>query len=101
MSGQDEHTGHPGHVHDPDQTLVRLAHRIGDFFAAYPEHAEAIDGVAGHIRKFWEPRMRRQLYAYLDGPHGGAGLGDLVREACTSRRALLAPEGAEPRLKDG
>ena len=74
MSGQDEHTGHPGHVHDPDQTLVRLANRIGDFFAAYPEHAEAIDGVAGHIRKFWEPRMRRQLYAYLDGPHGGAGL---------------------------
>jgi formate dehydrogenase subunit delta len=91
----------PAHAHDPDQTLVRLANRIGDFFSAFPDRAEAIDGVASHLRKFWEPRMRRQLYAYLDGPQRGAGLGDLVREAVTSRRAWLAPEDAAPRLTDG
>lgn len=94
MNGSSEHTGHAAHVHDPDQTLVRLANRIGDFFSAYPDRVEAIEGVASHIRKFWEPRMRRQLYAYLDGPQGGAGLGDLVQEAVLSRRALLMPSGA-------
>lgn len=86
----------PSHSHDPDQTLVRLANRIGDFFVAFPDREEAIEGVVSHIRKFWEPRMRRQLYAYLDGPQGGAGLGDLVREAVTSRRALLAPAEVRP-----
>jgi len=94
MSGQGEHTGHAAHVHDPDQTLVRLANRIGEFFEAFPDRAEAIEGVASHLRKFWEPRMRRQLYAYLDGPQAGAGLSDLVREAVLSRRPLLAPEEA-------
>ena len=77
--------------HDPDATLVRLANRIGDFFAAFPDHEEAIDGVADHLRKFWEPRMRRQLYGYLDGSAAGAGLSTLVLQAVLSRRALLDP----------
>ena len=77
--------------HDPDATLVRLANRIGDFFAAFPDRDEAIDGVAQHIRKFWEPRMRRHLYAYLDGPRQGEGLSALVRAAALARRDQLAP----------
>jgi formate dehydrogenase subunit delta len=83
----------PGHApgHDPDQTIVRLANRIGDFFAAFPDREEAVDGVANHIRKFWEPRMRRQLYAHLDGPAAGAGLCELVQAAARSRRAALFP----------
>lgn len=81
----------PAPHHDPDQTLVRLANRIGDFFAAYPCHAEAVEGVATHIHKFWEPRMRRRLYAYLDGPQQGAGLSELVRIAVVERRAELEP----------
>lgn len=80
--------------HDPDATLVRLANRIGDFFAAFPDRDEAIDGVAQHIRKFWEPRMRRRLYAYLDGPRQGEGLTELVRAAVLARRAALEPAGA-------
>lgn len=78
--------------HDPDATLVRLANRIGDFFEAFPDREEAIDGVAQHLRKFWEPRMRRQLYAYLDGPAAGAGLSSLVLSAVTARRAQLQPQ---------
>ncbi|PXW93685.1 formate dehydrogenase delta subunit [Sphaerotilus hippei] len=84
--------------HDPDLTLVRLANRIGDFFASFPDHEEAIDGVTQHLRKFWEPRMRRRLYAYLDGPAGGAGLSDLVREAVIRARGILAPADREPSL---
>ncbi|MDZ7858006.1 formate dehydrogenase subunit delta [Sphaerotilus sp.] len=80
------------HSHGPDQTVVRLANRIGEFFAVFPDREEAIEGVASHIRKFWEPRMRRQLYAHLDGPAAGAGLSELVLATVKARRALLMPE---------
>lgn len=78
-------------THSDPQTLVRLANRIGEFFAAYPCHEEAVEGVASHIRKFWEPRMRRQLYAHLDGTAQGEGLSELVRETAQVRRAQLHP----------
>jgi formate dehydrogenase subunit delta len=70
--------------------LVHMANRIGDFFAAMPERAEAVDGVATHIKKFWEPRMRRQILEHLDKERG-AGLSDLVREALSAHRAGLQP----------
>ncbi len=76
---------------DPEN-LVRMANRIGEFFAALPDHAEACDGVATHLRRYWEPRMRRQLLAQLD--RGEAqGLTGLVREALERHRALLEPAG--------
>ena len=34
--------------------LVRMANRIGEFFEAMPERDEALQGIAEHIRKFWE-----------------------------------------------
>ncbi|MBK6852609.1 MAG: formate dehydrogenase subunit delta [Burkholderiales bacterium] len=73
--------------------LVRMINRIGDFYAAYPDRAEALAGIAEHVRKFWEPRMRRQLYAHLDGPAAGEGLSDLVRQAALERRDELLPPG--------
>lgn len=61
-----------------EHVMVHKANSIAQFFAAYP-HEEAVTGVADHLRKFWEPRMRRQLFAYIDA--GGAGLHALVPEA--------------------
>lgn len=69
--------------------LVHMANRIGEFFAAMPEHDEAVDDIASHLQKFWEPRMRRGLLAHLD--EGGEGLLPLVREAIERHRAELAP----------
>jgi formate dehydrogenase subunit delta len=60
--------------------LVTMANRIADFFAAMPEHEEQVDGVANHLHKFWEPRMRRQLDELAAGADGQA-LHPLVREA--------------------
>jgi len=40
--------------------LVRMVNQICDFFDAYPED-EAVTGVTEHLRKFWEPSMRREL----------------------------------------
>jgi formate dehydrogenase subunit delta len=61
------------------ENLVRMANRIGDFFEAMPDRKEALEGIAGHIKRFWEPRMRKEILAYIDA--GGADLSDIVREA--------------------
>lgn len=58
--------------------LVRMANQIADFFGSYPE-AEGLDGVLNHIKKFWDPRMRRKIYAHLDA--GGDGLKPLALKA--------------------
>jgi formate dehydrogenase subunit delta len=70
-------------------TLVNLANRIGQFFESQPDHDEALEGIASHIHKFWEPRMRRGLLGHLDD--GGEGLLPLVREAIEKHRAALTP----------
>jgi formate dehydrogenase subunit delta len=62
--------------------LVQMANDIGHFFAAEPKRADAVAGIAGHIERFWDPRMRRQIAAHL--ATGGAGLDDLPREAVSS-----------------
>ena len=70
--------------------LIRMANRIGDFFVAMPDREEAIAGITDHLRKFWEPRMRRQLYAALDAGHA-TGLHEIIREAVDRHRAALEP----------
>lgn len=70
--------------------LVNMANQIGAFFAAMPDPIEARDGVANHIRKFWEPRMRRQILALLDTEQG-ASLSELVSQALREHRAELQP----------
>lgn len=71
------------------ENLVRMANRIGDFFDAMSDRQEALDGVASHIRKFWEPRMRHRLAELLDDP-ATADLHPLVRAALKARPDVLA-----------
>ncbi len=71
------------------EALVRMANQIGSFFEAMPDRPEALEGAAQHIKRFWEPRMRRELLAHID--HGGEGeLNGLIAEAIRTHRALLA-----------
>ena len=70
------------------QHLIQMANRIGEFFQAMPDHTEALEGIANHIQKFWEPRMRSRLAEHL--AQGGEGLLPIVREALDSHPALLA-----------
>jgi formate dehydrogenase subunit delta len=58
--------------------MVRMANQIADFFKSYTER-EAIDGIADHINKFWDPRIRKDFFVLVDS--GGAGLSDLVLKA--------------------
>jgi formate dehydrogenase subunit delta len=68
--------------------LIHMANRIGEFFQAMPDRTEAVEGVATHIHKFWEPRMRTALFAALDAGAADALL-PVVREALDSRRSEL------------
>lgn len=69
------------------ESLVRMVNDISNFFASESDRAVAIAGIANHIRRYWEPRMRRQIYAHLDA--GGEGLDELARDAV---RQLVAKE---------
>ena len=68
--------------------LVKMANQIGSFFESMPDAVEAREGIANHIKKFWEPRMRRELLGYIDT--GGDDLHPAVKEAIVSHRSVLA-----------
>ena len=69
--------------------LVKMANEIAAFFAVEPTRQAAVDGVAGHLKRFWEPRMRVALFAALDA--GGEGLDPIALEAVGRLEAQAAP----------
>ena len=58
--------------------LVMMANQIGRFFTPQRE-GDAVAGIADHLEKFWDPRMKAAIVAHLRA--GGAGLDGPVREA--------------------
>ena len=56
--------------------LVKMANQIEANVRAEPDRNVAIDSIGGHIKRFWDPRMRKQILAHYQG--GGEGLGELV-----------------------
>lgn len=61
----------------PDK-LIYMANQIGKFFAPQ-SHDKAVAGIADHLGKFWDPRMREKIRLHLD--QGGDGLDPLVKDA--------------------
>ncbi len=70
------------------QTLVRMANQIGSFFEAMPDREQALADIVQHVRKFWEPRMRREILQHLDTGKG-EGLSEIVLQAFTQHRSQL------------
>jgi formate dehydrogenase subunit delta len=73
--------------------LIEMANRIGEFFDSMPDHEEAVDGVADHIRRFWEPRMRLAILNAIDNPEASASMEPIVKEALKKHRSGLQPKG--------
>ena len=69
--------------------LIRMANQIGEFFESMPDRAQALEDIASHIKRFWEPRMRRAILEGLDQKNTEE-FSDIVRDAITSHRKLLA-----------
>jgi formate dehydrogenase subunit delta len=59
--------------------LVKMANQIESFFRSDPDPEAAVSAIESHIRRFWEPRMRREIIQYCSA--GGQGLGDLAKRA--------------------
>ncbi len=82
--------------HSTTETLVKMANQIGDFFGSQ-RHSDGAAGVADHIKKFWDPRMRAGIMEHV--AHGGAGLNPLVLEAlkllANSQSKSAASHGAD------
>ena len=60
------------------EKLIYMANQIGKFFEKQG-HDRAVPGIAEHIKKFWDPRMRKAIFAHLES--GGSGLDSNVRDA--------------------
>ena len=68
--------------------LVKMANQIGDFFEAMPDRTQALEDAAQHIKRFWEPRMRREFLAHIDS--AGAGeLNETMAQVVIRHRSML------------
>lgn len=85
------------HEHGPTtkEKLMVMANQIATFFHSKPRE-EGIAGVADHINKFWEPRMRRMFFEMIDG--GQPGFDEFVLKAAPSIRRPPAQQDGPPPL---
>lgn len=83
------------HIMSTSEKLVRMANQIADFFHSKPRE-EGIAGVAEHINKFWEPRMRQQLFEMLEG--GTENFNELVVAASAKIKRPITPAEADLKL---
>ena len=61
------------------ERLVTMANDIAAFFAGESDDSAAVTGIATHLTRYWEPRMRKQIVDYVQD--GGRGLSPLAAEA--------------------
>jgi len=61
------------------ERLIKMANDIGDFFNAESNKEIAAEGIAKHILRSWDPRMRRDIITYCQ--QDGSALSDLARKA--------------------
>lgn len=50
------------------EKLVHMANQIADFYDTMPGN-EAAGGTATHLRRYWTPKMIRELIAFADEGH--------------------------------
>jgi formate dehydrogenase subunit delta len=74
------------------QKLVKMVNEITAFFEAEPDRAVAMESVIGHLKRFWDPRMRRELVRFVDEQRG-EGLKEMALLAVKTHRDKLVPAG--------
>jgi len=75
--------------------LIKMANEIGEFFHGATTPEQAPRDVATHLKRYWEPRMLKQIVTYYEQRHG-AGLSDLAKQAVgiLHTESKAAPAGA-------
>jgi len=64
--------------------LVNMANEIGSFFVTANDEDTAAQLIADHLKRFWDPRMRKQVVAHLT--QGGEGFTPAVAKAVAQLR---------------
>lgn len=73
--------------------LVRMINQIAEEFT-HQQGNNAANATWDHLWHFWDPRMRDQIIAYVDG--GGTGLSEVGREAVRQLRTGAEPASQTP-----
>ncbi len=68
--------------------LINMANKIGTFFESMPDQQQALEDIAGHIKRFWAPPMRKAIIASIDNKQDAEMLA-IVREALVTHRAKI------------
>ena len=71
-----------------NEHLIRMANQIGVFFESMPDRPEALEGIATHLKKFWDPRMRKAFLELADAE--AERINPMVLEATRTFRTMLA-----------
>lgn len=69
------------------ERLIKMANDIGNFFDSESDKNIAANGVKDHIKRSWEPRMRKALLEYAQTD--GSELSLLVRNAVSRLQAEI------------
>lgn len=63
-----------------NETLIKMANQVGDFFGADSDKTQANIEIANHLNRFWTLDMRQQIATYVNEKNG-AGLHTQVATA--------------------
>jgi len=72
-----------------DNNLIRMANQIGTFFESMPDREQALRDIAMHLKKFWDPRMRKAFLAQVEQAPPDPAVSAIVRTAVVEHRALI------------
>lgn len=61
------------------EQLIIMANDIATFFQGAVDRSEAVQSVATHLRRYWDPRMRKQIIECYQA--GETDLSELARAA--------------------
>ncbi|MGS0742149.1 formate dehydrogenase subunit delta [Glaciimonas sp. GG7] len=61
--------------------LIKMANQIGSFFETMPDRAQAMTDFSLHIKRSWEPRMRRAFLEYVEQHDDETELKEFVRDS--------------------
>ena len=76
-----------------EQPLVEMANQIGTFFETQGDVQKAEQDIASHLRLFWAPSMRADLFRLIDADHAKL-LMPIVQRAVVANRDTLLRTGA-------
>lgn len=76
------------------ERLVHMANQISLYFESQPVREEAVAGILDHLKRFWDPRMRRAIVGELEA--GGSELRELAHAAVTRLAAEQTAQAKKP-----